>query len=78
MTPAKATPERQFDLRTIEKELQRGTVSKAEWAAYLKSLPDSASQADHIDVDFESVTISTDDHTPHLTSLTFTTADTDS
>ena len=33
-------PERAFDLRTLEFQLQRGIISQKEYDQYLKSIPD--------------------------------------
>jgi hypothetical protein len=58
-----------YDLRTLEQFLRSGKISQKDYDAYLKSLPDSESNADYIEV-FEEPVSSTDPTQPEGT-LTF-------
>ena len=71
----KAEDEQLFDIRVIDRHVRKGTLDGKHVADYLKSLPDSSNNVDYIDVSLEPVRPS-EDLTPHLTSLTFTSAET--
>lgn len=72
---AKKIDELTFDLRTLDRLLQNGTISKKDYEGYLASLPDSQSQGEYIQIELERSARSTDEPTPHAQSLTFSPAD---
>ena len=39
-----------YELRTLEQLLRSGTITKKEYESYLKSLPDSESNAEYIEI----------------------------
>lgn len=58
-----------FDLRTLEMKMRRGDVTREEYEAFLKKIPNDESKAEYIEV-FEEKT--GDELTPHVERLTFT------
>ncbi len=46
----KAREEQTYDLRTLEHLIRKGTVDPKDYQAFLKTLPDSALQAEYIEV----------------------------
>jgi len=46
----KEREEQKYDLRTLEHLMREGVVSQKDYVTYLKSLPDSASNADYVEV----------------------------
>jgi hypothetical protein len=48
-----STDERKYDVRTLERNLERGLISKEEYDKYLASLADVADKATKIEAKFE-------------------------
>jgi hypothetical protein len=42
------SPDRTFDIRTLDFQLQRGIITKKEYDQYLKSLPDDEGNYDEV------------------------------
>jgi len=53
---SKANDPRIFDQRTLDINLSRGTIKKADFDKYLASLPDEEGNYDHVLVDEEELT----------------------
>lgn len=47
-----ANQDRQFDVRTLKRNLERGTISREAYDAYLASLPDASENAAPIEAEF--------------------------
>jgi hypothetical protein len=45
-----------FDLRTLEHMLRSGTITKKDYEAYLKKLPNSESNAEYVEIEEEQST----------------------
>lgn len=45
--------ERLFDLRTVERNIENGLITREEYQAYLKELDDAAERAEKIEATFE-------------------------
>ena len=65
----KAKEDQTYDLRTLEQFIRDGAVNSKDYQSYLKSLPNSESNADYVEVYEEPV--STTDPTQPESSLTF-------
>jgi hypothetical protein len=51
ITHSGRTAERLFDVRTVERNLRKGTLSKKDFDKHLKTLPDVAEKAQSVDPD---------------------------
>lgn len=65
----KIPDETKFDLRTLELKLRRNEITREEYEAFLKKIPNDESRAEYIGV-FEEK--SGDELTPHVEKLAFT------
>ena len=70
---AKATEDKLYDLRTLELFMRQGLIKPKDYESFLKSLPNSESNAEYIDVYEEPV--STTDPTHPEGSLAFSMAE---
>lgn len=52
---------RKFDVRTIERDVREGNVSRKEFQDYLESLPDVADKAEKIESEFVEGVLEDDD-----------------
>lgn len=65
----------QFDLRLITYRSRQGIVTKESYEAHLKTIPDSATNVDYIDVTFEPKVEEVTERSDSYGSLAFTPAD---
>jgi predicted RNA-binding protein associated with RNAse of E/G family len=56
-----ATNERLFDVRTLERSLERGLITREDYENYLANLPDVADNAVTIEAEFVEGVLSDDD-----------------
>lgn len=56
-----ATNERVFDVRTLERSLDRGLITREDYDAYLANLPDVADNAAALEAEFVEGVLSEED-----------------
>ena len=62
MSLAEATKNLKFDTRLTESNLAKGEMSKEDWAKYLATLPDMASNIETFTIDGKSAPSADDNH----------------